>query len=340
MHLTPVFAAFRHIIDFGSTLPFKAYRRVSEDERIQIPAPRLLANLDEHGGPGLDNWVGQALYGLVRDGNAVGWVVESDGYGKPSKVSWLQRHKWAWDRIGKQWVIGGEPVPSSRVVHIPWIVPTGKKLGLSPIEHYASIVGAGLSAQDYADVGGGAIPPAIFKNIQRTIEPDAGQKVSDRLVERLSKNRPFVHGNDWTLDFPTIPPNHARFIETLKLSANQIAAIYGIDPTEIGGTPPKSQTYSTEESRQIRRAADLRPYLVRFENAITRIMLDKQFCRFNLDAPIRLDIKTRVEVERIQVASGLRSVNEVRLTEDQPPIEGGDYYNVPSPGKRDPATRD
>ena len=341
-YLTPVFAAWRHIIDTGSTLPLKAYRRVSETERVQIPLPPLVADLDDTlaGGPGLDNWIGQALYGLLRDGNAVGLVQDTSSYGKPTRVRWLQRHQWSWDKVGHRWVIGGEAVDSSLVVHIPWVVPIGKRFGLSPIEHAAAAIGAGLSAQDYADVGGGAIPPAIFKNVQRVIEPDAGQKISDRLVERLSKNRPFVHGNDWTIDFPSIPPNHSSFIETLKLSANQVAAIYGIDPTEIGGTSANSLTYSTEELRQIRRIADLRPYFVRLENALGRMLPARQFVKFNLDAPIRVDLKTRTEVEKIQTDAGHRSVNEVRLVEDQPPIEGGDYYNVPAPGRSDPASRD
>ena len=336
--LTPVFAAWRHIVDTGSTLPLKAYRRVSETERIPIPTPPLLANLDAEGGIGLENWIGQALYGLAADGNSLGWVLDWDGFNKPSKVSWIPRRKWDWDNRKKKWIVGGEEVDHASVVHIPWMVPIGKKLGLSPIEHAAAAIGAGISAQNYADVK--TVPPAIFKNIQRVIDPAAAEKASARLVEKLSRGRPFAHGNDWELSFPKIPPNHAAFIETLKLSANQIASIYGIDPTEIGGTSANSLTYSTEELRQIRRIADLRPYLVRIENAITRMLPARQFVRFNLDAPIRVDLMTRTQVEKIQTDAGHRSVNEVRLVEDQPPIEGGDYYNVPSPGKRDPATRD
>ncbi len=340
-YLTPVYAAWRHVIDTGSTLPLKAYRRVSETERVQIPLPPLLADLDDTlaGGPGLDNWIGQALYGLLRDGNAVGLVQDTSSYGKPTRVRWLQRHQWSWDKVGHRWVIGGEAVDSSLVVHIPWVVPIGKRFGLSPIEHAAAAIGAGLSAQDYADVKTG-VPPAIFKNTERKVDKAVAEKASAQLLEKLSKNRPFTHGNDWDLSFPAIPPNHAAFIETLKLSANQIAAVYGIDPTEIGGTSANSLTYSTEELRQIRRIADLRPYFVRLENAIGRMLPARQFVRFNLDAPIRVDLKTRVEVERIQVGSGLRSVDEVRLTEDQPPVPGGDYHNVPAPGRSDPASRD
>jgi phage portal protein BeeE len=81
---------------------------------------------------------------------------------------------------------------------------------------------------------------------------------------------PFVTGNDWDLTMLTVPPNQAQFLETLQLTANQTAAIFGIDPREIGGSATESLTYATDESRSLNRANNMRPYLVRFENLIAR----------------------------------------------------------------------
>jgi hypothetical protein len=53
--------------------------------------------------------------------------------------------------------------------------------------------------------------------------------------------------------------------------------------------------------------------------------------KFNLDARVRADIKTRTEVVGAQIADGRLSVNEARELEDRPPIDGGDFHNVPSP---------
>jgi phage portal protein BeeE len=61
-----------------------------------------------------------------------------------------------------------QPVPSSQIVHIPWIVPPGRKLGLSPLECHAAIISAGLSSQEYADIRrGGGLPPSVIKNTER-----------------------------------------------------------------------------------------------------------------------------------------------------------------------------
>lgn len=331
-YLAPVYAALRHIVDYGSTLPISAYRRGENGARNRISPPRLIAELDSEGEPGTISWLGQAFYGLAAHGNAVGWIRRVDGFAYPTAISWLHRHDWNYSETAKQWYVFGQPVPSSRIVHIPWIVPPGLKIGLSPIEHFAAVISAGLSAQEYADVRrGGGIPPSTLKNTEKVLDPEQAAVVKSRLVSSLSKGEPFVTGKDWDYTAVTIPPNHAQFIETLKLSANQTAAIYGIDPTEIGGSAANSLTYSTEELRQINRAANMRPYIVRVEKAIDRLLPDKQFVKLNIDATIRIDIKTRTEVLGAQIKDGRKSVNEARALEDEPPVDGGDFHNVPTP---------
>lgn len=331
-YLAPVFAALRHIVDFGSTLPINAYRRMDDGSRKRINPPQLIAGLDAEGEPGSVAWLGQALYALAAYGNAVGWIRRTDGLAYPTAISWLQDTDWTYSEAAHQWYVFGQPVPSSRIVHIPWIVPPGKKIGLSPIEHFASMISAGMSAQEYADMKrGGGIPPSVLKNTEKILDVKQATEVKSRLVGSLRKGEPFVTGKDWEYTAITIPPNHQQFIETLKLSANQTAAIYGLDATEIGGEAANSLTYSNEEHRQINRAANMRPYIVRIEKAIDRLLPGPQFVKLNTDATIRSDIRTRTEVLGAQIKDGRKSVNEARALEDEPPVEGGDFHNVPSP---------
>lgn len=331
-HLVPVFSAIRHIVDFCSTLPVDSYRKAGPD-RIRMPYPRLISGTNLEGRPGLVTWLGQAFYAQVTRGNAVGWINEADEFGYPASVSWLSPGDWSFDEQSKQWYAFGVAVGASNIMHIPWIVPPGKVLGLSPIEHFAETIGAGLSAQEYSDIKrGGGNPPSILKNTQKTLEPGAADVIRERLRASMAKGDPFVAGADWDWTAVTIPPNHTQFIETLKLTAVQTAAIYGIDPTEIGGPPPGgSLTYSTEESRQIRRASDMRPYIERFERAMSRVLPPGQFVRLNTDATVRADLKTRTQVVGDQIKDGRMSVNEGRALEDRAPVAGGDFHNVPAP---------
>lgn len=338
--LVPFFGAIRHIVDFLSTLPIDAYRKDGE-VRSPIGLPQLLRRLDDFGDQGVTQWVGQWAFGLAVNGNAVGWVAEFDGFGYPTAVKWLARSDWYFDEYAKQWYVYGHPVSASRIVHCPWIVPAGKTIGLSPLEHFQAFWNAGLAAQEYADVSrGGGVPPAHLKNTARTIDPEDAQAVQTRAVRSFASGKPFVTGSDWDLDITTIPPNQAKFLETLQLTANQTAAIFGIDPREIGGSATESLTYATDESRSLNRANNMRPYVVRFEAMTARLLPERQFVRLNVDATIRTDIKTRTEVIGAKLADGRMNVDEARALEDEPPLPNGQgkYYNVPAP-KAEPTQR-
>lgn len=325
--LGPMFAALRHIVDFGSTLPLDSYRKDGA-LRTEIAIPQLFARLDAPGGPGLVSWLGQAFYGLAL-GNAVGWITETDGFGFPVGVEWLHWSQWSYDEQMRQWYAFGSPVPSSQLVHIPWIVPPGRRLGLSPIDCYAATLAAGMSAQDYADIKrGGGMPPYHIKNTQKTVPPEVIAAMRSRSAAAFAKGDGFVTGNDWDFTAISIPPNHAQFIATLNLTAKQVAAAYGLDPREVGGETGDSLTYSTDESRSLNRAANMRPYLERVERAFARLLPAKQYVRLNVDATIRTDIKTRTEVVGAQIQDGRMSLNEARALEDRSPIDGGDSFAV------------
>jgi HK97 family phage portal protein len=332
-YLVPVFAAIRHIVDFTSTLSLAASRDNGDGTRSDVSLPQFLLAQNQAGRAGLEQFVGQAVYGMVTTGNAVGWIVNVDGNGNPTDIVWLPRQRWDWDEATKQWRVDGTVVNSSRIAHIPWIVPSGRKLGLGPIDHFKATVSAGLSAQEYADVKrGGGIPPVILKNQTTTLTPEQAETIKRRAKASFAGSEPFVTGADWDLTAVTIPPNQAQFIETMKMSANQIAAIYGLEPREVGGETQSSDTlkYVNDESLMLNRISNVRPYFTRLEAAFSRWMPLKQYVRFCTDDTYRVDKKTNVEIDQIELAMGTKNRNEIRAKYDLPPIPGGDKYNTSS----------
>lgn len=336
-HLTPVFASIRHIVDYISTLPVDFYRNV-DGVRVPASTPELIRNVGDEFG--LDTWFGQMAYGIVTRGNAVGRIT-AVGQSGPTMIRWSE----AWSGVGYSetdpWFVDGRSLGYQSVAHVPWIVPPGRRLGLSPIEHYASMVKAGLSAQEYANVGrGGGLPPSEIKNTALSDMPaELIAAVKSTASASFSAGQPFVHGKDWELNAIAIPPNQLQFIETLKMSANAIASVYGIDPREIGGSASESLMYSTDESRALNRAHNLRPYLVRIENAVNRWAPGPVYMKFNIDATIRADVKTRTDVIGAKLADGRLSVDEARALDDLGPVTGGDFYNVPRPIQAEPTQR-
>lgn len=341
--LSAVYAANRHLGDLVSTLPLHAFRRLGDVRERMNTLPQLFRDLDSSGT--LPPWLFEAVVSLGLHGNAVGAITLFDGMQFPAQVVWLPMTEISVDDtnpLRPQWFWKGRRVNADELVHIPWFKLPGRTLGLSPIEAYALTICNGLNAQHYGNdwFNNGGFPPGTMRNAAKTISQEESEAIKARLVASIRSRQPLVHGNDWEYSPITVPPEQAQFIETMKLTANQVAAIYGIAPEEIGGEASNSLTYTNEEMRQTRRVADVQPWLVRLERAFSALLPEPQFVKFKADAQIRADIKSRYEVYKIARESGIQSTNEIRALEELPPVDGGDAV-VPNPpaGSLPPAIR-
>ena len=130
-----------------------------------------------------------------------------------------------------------------------------------------------------------------------------------------------------------LKPAEAQFIETRKYSVAEIARIFRVPPHMIGDLD--KATFSNIEHQSIDFVMHtIRPWLVRIEQSMNRSLLSKKertdhFIKFNVDALLRGDIKTRTEFYSKGLNDGWLSTNEVRGLEDRNPVEGGDEYRKP-----------
>lgn len=326
LSLAPVYAANRLLASSISTLPLRAYRRVP-DARIPMTAmPQLFEQLSYDGK--LVPWLHRCVTSMGLRGNAYGLVTQRDGYGYPTAITWLDPSAVTTDdapgRTGWWW--NGKPVAREDMVHIPWFTTAGQTLGLSPIGAFAATMGVGLKAQEYASdwFAAGGFPPGTFKNSEKRVSQDEAAIVKSRLTQAIRTRQPMVYGNDWDYTPVSVPPNEAQFIETMRMTTSQVASIYGIPPEMIGGETGSSMTYANVEQQQINFVMfTLRPWLVALETAFSALLPDRQYVKFNSDALIRADLRTRHEVYRIDRSIGLRSINEMRALEELPPLPGG-----------------
>ena len=59
----------------------------------------------------------------------------------------------------------------------------------------------------------------------------------------LGGRQPLVTGSDWQWTPLAVPDDDAKFLETIKAGATEIAAIYRVTPEDVGGvtgTKPRS----------------------------------------------------------------------------------------------------
>jgi HK97 family phage portal protein len=341
LSLIPVYAANRLIAGTVSTLPLKAYRRAGED-RVPATMPVLFRDLEDEGR--LVPWLHQAIASLGLRGNAYGYIVSRDGFGYPTRIEWLNPSEVSVDPTIPAvpgWFWRGRRVEREDVLHIPLFTLPGETLGLSPIGAFASTINTGIAASRYgADwFDNGGFPPGTFQNTAQTVNQDQAEAIKARLAQAIRSRQPLVYGSDWDYKSVAVPPGEAQFIETMRMNATQVAAIYDVPPERIGGETGKSMTYQNVEQQQINFVMALRPWMVILEHAFASVLPNRQYVKFNADAMIRADVKTRYDVYEISRKIGLRSVDELRALEELPPLpngEGADYTpsgaNLTPPG--------
>lgn len=319
--LVPVYAAVRLIADGIGSLPLQQFRK-SGDSRTPMPLARMFEPSD---GSRMDWIVRPVVSALVR-GNAFGLKHGLDSAtAGPESITWLDPTRVEWSK-GEGWYFESRPVPSEKMLHIPGLVLPGSRLGVTPLTMCRAAIEAGLSTQDFMSgwYKNKAVPGAVFKNTERDLDPTAAAAAKERVRATMRAGEPFVIGKDWSLDILTLSADDAGFVKAAQLTASQVATIFGIPPEMIGGESAGSLTYSTVELNQIQFLTNtLRPWITRFEQAFSALLPKPQYVKFNIDAMIRVETKTRWEVARIAREIGAKNADEIRALEELPPIPGG-----------------
>lgn len=333
LRLTPVYAATRLLADDVASLPIHQFRDLGSDQSERIDPSPLIADPTMFGTS--HDWVFRAMTSLLLRGNAYGMVIERDVNGDPSRIEWLNPDEVSVDDDRAvsvplfRWL--GKPIPLPDLVHVPGYVLPGRVTGLSPIKAFALQVDTGLMAQQFGRdfFKNGAHPTALLKNVKPTDE-DGAKRVRSSFRKATDARGTAVLTGGWEYEAIQVAPEESQFVQTLKLNATQIAAIYSVPPERVGGETGSSMTYANVESSQIQYVtSSLRPWVARLERVFTRLVPEREFVQFNTDALIRADVGARHRAHLLGMQSGWLSANEVRRIERRPPIEGGDRYVWP-----------
>lgn len=343
MQLAPVFAAGRILASTVAMLPLQTYRKTSDGSRMQIPTGSLLSSPSMTGG--LRSWMFRGTIAMVYRGNAVGVIVERDKFEYATRIEWLNPDDVFVEDVLTQltgrgsftdpiWYWRGTEIPSADIVHIPWFPMPFRVWGMSPMAAFATATATGIAAQRYTYdwFKAGGVPPGTFSNSNLEVPQDEAQVIKSRLVQAIRSHEPIVYGRDWTYNAIAISPHEAEFIQTMQLTATQIASVYGVDPHDIGGGTDAGGTikYANEEQHDIKFLRfTILPWLTVWEEAISKLLPRGQYVKFNVDSLIRPDSTTRFNNYKISREIGLQNLNEIRALEDWAPIpsdEGGDDY--------------
>ena len=334
LSLIPVYAAVRLLADAVASLPLQTFIGQPDTGTAKRFNAGLFGTCPSTTGTIYD-WLFTAMTSLLLHGNAWGLITQRDGMGFPSGIEWLppQRvvviddQQQPWNPLRARIYFYGRLMDRADLVHIKAFPVAGRTKGMSPLQLFSTTISGGRGIAEYGKTwfDSGGFPPGTFSNSELEVDAHQSEEIRRRLVNSIRRREPLVYGRDWTYHPVTVPPNEAQFVEASQLNATQIAAIYGVPPERIGGTKGDSMTYANAEASAIAFVTDcVRPWLVRLENAFFDLIPAGRFVRFNSNAMIKTDIKTRYEVHQIARAMGLMTVNEMRAIEDVTPTDPTD----------------
>lgn len=211
--------------------------------------------------------------------------------------------------------------------------------GLSPVGWMRQTIGVGLAAQEHGArlFANGARPGGLIST-EKPLSKEASKRlIAD--VEEIVKGaenagRTLVLGDGMKYQQIGLSSEDAQWLEGRKFSRSEVAGIWRVPPHLIADL--ERATFSNIEHQDLGLMKHtLMPYLVGIEQRIWMSLLTEEekasyYAKFNQDALLRGDAKSRAEALAIEVQNGVRSPNEWRELNDQNPREGGDIYLTPA----------
>lgn len=215
--------------------------------------------------------------------------------------------------------------------------------GLSPIAIHREAIGYAMTLNEHgsrlfangAQVGAtievpGEWSDTAFNNFKTDFNTNHGG--------RLNAGKPLILEGGAKFSPIGLSSVDAEYIASLKNSIAEVSRIYRI-PLHMLNELDKA-TFSNIEHQSLEFVTrTLLPWLKRIEDSANRDLFGplergKYFVKFNLDALLRGDIKSRYEAYQVAVGGnngpGWMSRNEIRLLEDLNPLDGLDEIYSPA----------
>ena len=217
-----------------------------------------------------------------------------------------------------------------QILHIPG------PMGLSPIGVAAQSIGSSIAAEEYTGRlwSSGTLMSGVLTTDQ-PIDEEKAKSLKRRWQQKIAgiANAHEIAVLDSGTKYTpiSISPADAQLIESKEFGVKEIGRLYGI-PLHMLAEHEKSTSWGTGIEQQAIGFVvfTLRAWLTRFEQRISDECLPRGVeAHFHTDPLTAGDAKTRAEANAIKLQNGMRNRNEIRISEGDPPIPGGDRFMVP-----------
>jgi HK97 family phage portal protein len=210
--------------------------------------------------------------------------------------------------------------------------------GLDKLSFMRSSTNELAKAQEHAaTVFGNGGKPAGVLMLDSVLKPDqrtAIQKTFDGMVSGKA-SKLYVLEADMKYQQLSMTPQDQQLLETRKFGIEEICRWFDVPPVLIHHSNVTTWGSGIYEIKDGFHTLAMRPLTINIEQAIRKhVMTPRQramlTAEFSYDAMLRGDPDKRSQIIARQVQNGLKTRNEARQLENDPPVAGGDVITVQS----------
>lgn len=283
--------------------------------------PLILEQPDLAGGRELSWFIEETMVSLASRGNAY-WRHTLDDAGTVINLEVLDPFTVLPARDSNRtrcWHVEGERLYADRISHLQLLRRPGKLEGLGPLQACRISVAGAVDLRRWADqwLDESKTPNGILSTDQ-DIDAAQARATKKRFMDSTSYRKgPAVLGRGIAYAPLLITPTEMQWLESQRFNVSMVARLFGIPPRKLLVTlEGSSQTYANAEQDALDFVRDsLMPYLREIEAAFTRILPRGTRARWNLEALLRTDTKSRYEAYKMAIDAGFLTTDEVRAQE-------------------------
>lgn len=344
LQLGVVWACIRLIAETVATLPLITYKNVGERRLVarEHPLYSILHDSPNADMTAVEFWEAVVAQLCLRGNaycyktfNSLGQIIslnplDPDKMGKPRRLP-------GGDIV---YPYGGKDLTEREVWHIKGFGTDGL-CGISPVRAGLLSMAAARSADRAAAATfGNNLKPHAVMTMPDFLKPDQRKQMKEAIADGAFDGSPgerirLVEGG-MTYAQLSLSPEDAQLLETRTFQVEDLCRWFSVNPALVGH-PGTASNFGTGREQIMLNFLQftLRPYLVRIEQGIKKSLLTpaeriKYFAEYSVEGLLRADSKTRIEVYAQQVQNGLKTRNECRALENDPPLPGGDELTVQS----------
>jgi HK97 family phage portal protein len=329
-----IWTAVNFIAGTIAGLPLQVYRKMPDGgrEKAQVELATMLHDAVNEGMSSFE-WRKYSFEQVLTGGRSVTYI-ERDNTGRIVNLYPLDPTK-----VRVELLLNGRKIYRSNatvyeapdVLDIPFMLKPNMVDSRGPISTNKDAIGMAIAASRYGSKAfqSGGIPPAVLQGpfSSGAAAARASEDIAATTLKLAKEGRPIMAlpmGHE--LKTIGLSPENMQLIELQRFSIEQIARIYSLPPVFLQDLT--HGTFSNVEQQDLHFVKHtVKRWVEQFEQEMNLKFFGRGsefYVEMNMDGLLRGDLKTRMEAYATAIQNGIRTPNEVRISENMPVKDNAD----------------